>query len=145
MNVLALALALLPSAHAVIYGGNPGLTIDAVRVPNDLTEGSVDLAKVRMHACAGGFTDVTVDDTIDPVASHTVAVPAGNWCGVTLYWDSSMILEGNSPAGPYTLAYDEPTTYFALATPIPLVYLTPYEVVTGVIYGGNPGIQLTIQ
>ena len=141
---LAILLALaLPAAHAVIYGGNPNLTITVDHA--DLDTGYADLTSVRLTSCGGGVTTVSVNDTFDPAEGLTVAIPAGNYCAVTLTWGDVMELEGSSPAGSWTAEYDSATTFVPLATPISPVTLSPLDVTSGVIYGGNPNLRLFIQ
>lgn len=145
MSMLTLGLLALPSAHAVIYVGNPDLTITVDRPQHDLTGGSVVLDKVRTHGCLGGTTDYTVDEAIDPVDGWTLGISDGNYCGVTLYWTSAMTLEGVNSSGAFELSYTRSSTYVALATPIPPVGLSPIQVVSGSPGIGLPELQLIIQ
>lgn len=140
-----LPLALLTPAHAVIYGGNPELTIWVERSPDDLIDGDVDLTNVKLSVCGGGTTTVSVGAAIDPVAGYTVAIPAGNYCGLTVTWGSVLELTGFGAGGAWVGEYDKPSTYFPLASPIAPVALTPFTVTSGVIYGGNPELHAVIQ
>jgi hypothetical protein len=131
-------------AHAVIYTGNPDLGFRVDRPADDYIDGTVDLAKVRVHHCAGGYTDYTVDDTIDPVQVNHVAIAAGNECGLTFYWDSNLDIDGYGSLGAFTVRYSEATTYVPLSTDIDPVALTPYTVVSGSMSGGSPWLMVSI-
>lgn len=147
--MFTLPLALLglatPDANAVIYVGNPDLTITVDRSQHDLDSGSVQLDKVRMHACSGTTTDYTVSSTIDPVYGYTLGISGGNYCGVTFFWSSSMLLDGTNNNGAFEFSYSRSTTYVALATPIPPVGLSPITVVYGSPGLGLPELQVAIQ
>lgn len=136
----ALSFALSTDAGAVIYLGNPTLNVRVDRPLGDYVEGTVDFDKVRVHHCAGGYTDYTVAKTIDPVAGYDVDIDAGNHCGVTFFWDSVMDIDG--PA--YTVRYSGSTTAVTLDTPIDPVALTPYTVISGSMSGGGPQLVVTI-
>ena len=116
VSSLVMALA-EPSAHAVIYIGNPNLGFHVDRQQHDYVSGSVDLDTVRVHHCGGGYTDYPVGQTIDPVDGFDVAIAAGNHCSVTLFWGSVMVVDGPS----YSLEYDEASTAVTLASPIAAV------------------------
>lgn len=147
MSVLALALLPLvaPPSHAVVYGGNPGLHIHVDFPNHTLTLGDVELARVRLHSCAGPVWDTYPNAWIDPVDGWSMLMPAGDWCAVTLSWASDMALDGNAQGGTFELAFRGTSTYIPLAATIPAVSLSPFDVVSGVVYGGNPGLHLTIQ
>jgi hypothetical protein len=136
--MLLLSLAL--PAQAVIYIGNPVLDFRVDRPAGDYVDGSVTLAKVRVHHCAGGYTDVTVNDALDPVQVYSVAIPAGDQCSLTFYWNSA--LDVNGPA--YTVRYAQSTTAMTLSTDIAPVALTPYSVVSGSMSGGGPWLLASI-
>ncbi|MCB9764635.1 MAG: hypothetical protein H6739_32975 [Alphaproteobacteria bacterium] len=129
--------------HAIIYAGNPHLDLTVQRAEDDLVEGSVDLDKVRLHACAGGTTDYTVEETIDPVDGYGLDIDAGDWCGVTLYWGGVMELDGDN-GSPFSLEVDHASTYVPLATTINPVDLVPFDVVSGSISGSAPSVRLDI-
>jgi hypothetical protein len=139
MSLLLLAF----PAHAIIYGGNPGVVIHADRPQHDLVGGAVKLGKVRMHYCAGGGADYPVGEWIDPVEGWVVPIAPGDYCGVTTFWDSALTLDVNGQDGSFGVAYTQSFT----DTPLPTqpVVLTPISVVYGIIYGGNPGLVVTIE
>ena len=137
--MLLLSLAL--PAHALIYLGNPQLGFRVDRPADDYVDGSVVLDKIRVHHCAGGYTDVQVDETIDPVAVIRVAIPAGNHCSITWYWASDLDVDG--PA--FTVRYAGATTTVTLAADIPPVALSPYSVVSGSMSGGGPWLLSVIE
>src|SRR5687768_8483613 len=105
-TILALvALAAPALADAAILAGNPNLRLDVDRPQRDLEEGEVVLTSVYMHACAGGYTSYSVAQTIDPADNFTLAISAGDYCGVTFNWGSTMALWGHNTAGYYELSY----------------------------------------
>lgn len=139
VSVIAATL-VAPSAHAVIYAGTPNLGFTVARPQFDYVSGSVYLTKVRVHKCAGGYTDYAVGQTIDPVDGYSLGIASGNYCSLTFYWGSTMEIDG--PA--YSLEYDEATTTVPLATEIAPVALTPYDVVSGSMTGGGPKLLTLI-
>jgi hypothetical protein len=134
-------LSLARPADAVIYIGNPEMSFRVDRPQGDYVSGSVDLDKVRVHYCSGSTTDVTVGQTIDPVAGATVPLPAGDLCAVTFYWSTDLDVDG--PA--YTVRYSGATTTVTLATDIEPVLLSPYSVVSGTMSGGGPWLLVAIE
>lgn len=139
-----LLLLLVPSASAIIYGGNPELTLQVTRPTGDLDDGGVLLHKVRLVACGGGWTDFVIDETIDPVVGYTLDVSAGDWCTARFYWDNDLILNGTNSNGSYRMRYEQDVTVVTLGSPIVPVALTPYVTVFGIIYGGNPELHVVI-
>lgn len=129
------------SAEAAVYGGNPHLTIIADRPEADMTDGEVVLNTVRLHFCAGGVASWAPQISIDPVQGWTMAVPAGDLCELELVWGSEMTLEGDG----YIIEYDETITTIELVGTTQAVDLTPFVVVDGAVYGGNPHLTATIQ
>lgn len=146
MNQAALGLAcsLLIStpfeASAVQYAGNPNLTLRVDRPAHDYLDGSVTLQKVRVHHCAGGSTDYTQNQAIDPVAGHQVAIGAGDHCGLTFYWSTAMDIDGSG----FTVRYAEATTSVTLASTIEPVALTPCGVISGSMGGVCPRLYVTV-
>lgn len=138
--MLLLSLLSFP-ARAVVYLGNPTLGFRVDRPADDYVDGSVVLDKVRVHHCAGGSTDVTVEETIDPTVVTWVAVPAGNHCSLTFYWGSDLDVDGPS----YTVRYAEATTAVELAAEITPVALAPYSVVAGSMSGGGPWLLAVVE
>jgi len=139
--LVALVVSSLPvDASALTYNGNPNLGIYVDRPAHDFTGGSVYLTGFRVFNCGGGYTDYLVGATIDPVDGYNVAISAGDYCSVNVYWGNTMVVHGPS----YTVDYDEPYTSVTLAAPIPPVALTPYEVVSGSMSGVGPKLFLTI-
>jgi hypothetical protein len=132
--------AFLSTAHAVVYVGSPTLGFRVDRAAGDYTGSSVVLDKVRVHHCAGGYTDVQVDETLDLVDGATVSIPSGDHCGLTWYWDSALDIDGPT----YTVRYAQATTGVTLDDEIPPVALTPYTVVSGTMSGGGPWLLSSI-
>lgn len=130
------------STLAIVHGGNPNLHIHVDQAAGYLTQGSVDLDKVRVESCGGGFTDYQVDQSIDPVAGFDLSISGGDLCGVELFWDSEMMLDGSGPQGAFSLSYDQTSTWIAL--PAQPQALTPWTPETGIVHGGNPNIYLSI-
>ena len=126
-------------ARAWIYCGNPDLGFRVDRPAHDYTYGSVYLSKVRVYNCGTGYTDYTVNETIDPTVGHTLGITGGDLCSAVAYWGSTMVIHGNGSSGAFTVEYSETTTTVDLdhAT-IPPVQLTPYEVTSGTMSGGSP-------
>lgn len=141
--LLSLALSFVSASHATIYGGNPQLFLSVDRPEHDLASVEVDLDKVRMHHCQGGYTDYEVDGAVDLVEGHVLAISAGDYCGITVYWASVMTLYGVNDA--YVLEYDDATDALSIGSTIPPVSLAPFEVVLGTIYGGNPVLSAIIE
>ena len=137
-----LSFLLISTAHAVIFGGNPELTIWAERDPADLTDGAVTLDKVRMDLCNGSPVDYEVDEQIDLIAGYTLAIDDGNYCGATFFWSSDMTLQGSTGNG-WGIEYTQNATYVPISTMTKA--LTPYTVIYGVVYGGNPGLKMAIE
>lgn len=137
LSLLALAL----PAHAVVYGGNPGITVRIAHVPDDLDYGVATAVKVRLHACGGGFTDYWIGEAVDPVAGFTIPVDAGNWCAAVVYWEDEPVLYGNS----YVIAATETSHGGALVANGPTLDPFYHTVIQGVVYGGNPEVILRIE
>lgn len=147
MSLVLATLALLSAspAHAVIYGGNPELTIKVQRPQDDLTGGTVTLETVVLHLCAGGAAMWNVDTQIDPVVGFSMDIPAGNFCEVELVWGDTMELDGDGAYGTFALEYDESATWITLVGATQSVELDPVTWTSGVVHGGNPELDLTIQ
>jgi hypothetical protein len=140
-----LALLAAPDAHALVYTGNPVLEFRVDRPSDDYLTGSVTLDMVRVHHCGGGSTDYQVDKDIDPVEVNAVAIDAGDHCSITLYWDSTLDIDGDGSLGTFTVRYAESTTSMTLSTDIEPVALTPYSVVSGSMSGGSPWLLAKIE
>lgn len=140
---LALLVVAVPS-HAVVYAGNPDLSFTVDRPVGDLTYGDVTLTKFRIHPCSGSDVDYPVDEDIDPVDGFTyIDVTGGNLCGVTFYWGTDMILNGNDGTS-FVLEYTANTTSVTFATPIPAVLLTGTTILSGSPTGTGPKIYVTM-
>ncbi len=127
--LLTLALmASTTSAEAITYSGNPQLHIEVADADAFLTEGDVELEKLRIWNCSSGYTDYTVGSIIDPVKGWTsVDLGAGDYCGATLFWDTTMTLEGeDASSNSIIVAYSQATTSITFATEISPVDLTPF-------------------
>lgn len=142
--VLPLALA-APPAEAIIYGGNPHLTLTVNNQGGNFDAGVVRLDEVRMNKCIGGSNVYVVDEVIDPVDGYGLDIDAGNYCSVTLVWATDMTLHGydNNNSG-FGVDYDKDSTVLGLSGSSQSAALIPFEVVFGVIYGGNPHITVAI-
>lgn len=138
--MLFLSLVAAP-AHAMIYGGNPDITMWADRAQHDMIDGYVKLGKVRVNLCGGGVVDYVVNAEIDPVEGYTVNVAGGDFCGVTLFWDTDMTINGGTGTG-WGIAYTPSSTYVPIASMV--APLTPFTLLYGVIYGGNPDFHIAI-
>lgn len=138
--MLSLLLSALSPAHAVTYDGTPVLTFRVDRPADDYVSGSVELEGLRIFHCGGGYTDVAVGATIDPVAGATVTIPSGNHCQITFSWSSVMDITGSG----FTLEMDAATTAVTLDTPIVPVYLSSYSVTSGSMSGYGPWLLVAI-
>lgn len=136
-----LFLSLVSSAHAVIYGGNPELTVWADRAQHDMIDGYVKLGKVRMNVCNSSPVDYVVNADIDPVAGYTLGIAAGDYCGATFFWDTNMTIDGGTGTG-WGIEYTPNSNYLPIATMV--APLTPFNLLYGVIYGGNPELHMSI-
>jgi hypothetical protein len=135
-----------PSASANIYGGNPQLTVHVVRPQQDLTTADVTLGKIRMHACGGGYTDYSVGQSVDLVSGYTQAIGAGDWCGVTFFWDDTLLIDGWDQYGAFTVSYSQSSTYYQIDPAVSPVALTPNSVTNGTLYPTTPpAIDVKIQ
>lgn len=133
---------LASSAHAWIYVGSPDVSAVVDRPSHDLVAGWTTLDKVRMHACSGGYTDVAVGQSLDPTKAFTVAVPPGDWCGVSFVWGAAVATTN----GDWLLAYDEPYTSIELDGHDTVSKgLTPYTVVSGTMSGLAPRLYVTVE
>ena len=142
--LIALTLALSSPAHAGIYGGNPKLHAQIVRTEDDLITGDATPDFARLVYCAGGYEDFDLSGTVDPVEGFEVAVDPGDWCGVELHWEDSTWLEGDGSGGTYVIRVDTPVHGGPLLSTGPTVIPLFFVVEEGVIYGGNPKLQLWI-
>jgi hypothetical protein len=125
----------------VQYSGTPIVDFRVDRPADDYIDGTVTLTKIRVHACGGGYTDVTVGQTIDPVAVQSVQIPAGDHCQLTFYWSTSLDIDGPT----YTVRYSSSTTAVPLSADIEPVYLSPWSVVSGSMSGGGPWLLVDIR
>lgn len=142
---MSLILLLIAPAHAFLYGGNPAVRLDVQRASADLVSGDVDLTKLRVHYCSGGFADYTVGQTIDPVAGFTQVISGGDICDLRFYWGSDMMLDGSGSLGSFSLLYGEAYTTVPVDPAIAIVPLTPFELVSGSMTSGAPGLRVTIE
>lgn len=138
-------LALTGPADAVVYQGNPVLRFRVDRTQGDYLEGSSALDKVRVHHCGGGATDVAVGEDLDPVAGFEVAIPAGDHCGLVLFWDGPMDVDGDGSLGAFTVRVTAGSTTLTLADPIAPVALAPWSVVSGSMSGGGPWLLASLE
>jgi hypothetical protein len=132
-------LALVTAADAVQFTGNPILDFRVDRPTDDYVQGSVTLATIRVHHCAGGYTDVSVGEAIDPVEVNSYGIPAGDHCSLTFYWATDLDIDGPS----YTVRYAQGTTAVPLDTTIDPVALSPWTVqqVRGLEGGVGPAAR----
>jgi hypothetical protein len=141
---MSLSLLLATSAHAFLYGGNPAVRVFVQRPAGDLVSGSVELQKVTVHPCAGGYTDYAVGEVIDPVEGYTVQIAGGDLCGLRFWWASDMELDGDGTLGAFSLLYGEAYTNISIDPDIVSVALTPYDLVSGSMTSGAPRLSVTI-
>ena len=80
------------------------------------------------------------NQTIDPIDGYTLAFSAGSWCAVSVFWGSTMYLDGSN----FELAYDEPVTQILLDAPVLATPLTPFDVVYGSPGYGDPVLKAAI-
>jgi hypothetical protein len=145
MFLVAFLLSAVPHAHAVIYGGNPGLSLAVDHDQHDFDSGSVYLTKIRVLNCGSGYTDYSVGEWIDPVAGYQIGISAGDYCNVTLFWGSTLTVDGVGQGGAFGISYSQSVTGLTLGNAPSWADLLPYTVTYGVIYGGNPGVRVVIQ
>jgi hypothetical protein len=138
---LPVGLALHTGAHAYVFIGNPKASLTIERDEGDLIDGSALIDTVRVHACGGGYTDVTVDTWIDPVAGWQFTLPSGDLCGVSVRWGDDVLLD----APTFTLRYEQ------LATHVPFtsstggeVVLSPLTVDSGTWTGAAPRLVISV-
>lgn len=141
MSLLAFALVFSSDAHAVVYGGNPGLRLHIDRPAHDLTAGDVMLDRIRVNYCGGGYTDYAVDGYVDLAVGYARTIAGGDICSFRVYWDSAMTIE--SPT--FTLEYDALYTDVTVTWAPQPASLTPFTVVNGSISGGGPVLLVTIE
>lgn len=134
-------LALALPAHAVVYGGNPHLTLQVDWPGETLTDGAVELGAITVYKCLGGKHEWTPGIPIDPVQGWTMSLPSGNYCSVKFEWDTVMELESDD----FTVEYSQSSTTISLTGASQSVTLSPWRVTDGVVYGGNPNLTVTIQ
>ncbi|MCB9688169.1 MAG: hypothetical protein H6735_24230 [Alphaproteobacteria bacterium] len=137
---MLLLLSALSPAHAVTYDGTPVLGFRVDRPAADYVSGSVVLEGLRIFHCGGGYTDVSVGATFDPVAGGTVTIPSGDHCQITFSWSSVMSITGSG----FTLEMDGETTVVPLDAPIDPVYLSSYTVTSGSMSGYGPWLLVDI-
>ncbi|MCB9673446.1 MAG: hypothetical protein H6736_24700 [Alphaproteobacteria bacterium] len=125
-------------AHAAIYSGNPATTFRIDRPQGDLTDGDVNVYKLRIHYCGGGYTDYSVKQWVDPVDGFSVTINGGNLCSATVFWDSDIVLHGN---GFEIVA--EPTLTSVSLDPIKDADVLPWHVTEGNPGAGTP--QLLVE
>jgi hypothetical protein len=142
MLTILTTLVLSTAAHAAIYAGNPEMTIKVDRAAHDFATGDVELWKFVVHSCGGGALTYYVNDAIDPVAGWVTHIQGGDLCGITLYWNSSMLIDGSG--GAFTIAYTHATTEVSIGATIPSVALSPVQVISGSYSGGSPALWLKL-
>lgn len=138
-----LAVTTLPATtDAASYFGNPVLTVVATRTPDDLVSASAFVSTLRVHKCAGGYTDYAVNAEVDFTDGWSKTIAPGDYCGASLRYTGSMIITN----GTWTTTYSEPHTSFTLDGG-ETVYqaLTPFTNTLGSFSGGAPGLELTIE
>lgn len=144
-SVLVSFLFVSPSARAVVFTGNPNVGFRVDRPQGDYLEGSVGLDKLRVVHCGGGSTDYAVGQTIDPVAGFSVAIDAGDHCGLVFFWDTDLDIDGDGSQGAFTVRATEDTTSVTIAEPISPVAFSPWSVVSGSMSGGGPWLLVAIE
>lgn len=124
-------LALNLPAHAVVYAGNPVITLQLDHPNLAMQNASVWLEEVRIHRCDGTVLALPVDEAVDLVAGVEVDAPPGDYCALTLVWDSAVEGEGGLPPGSIAWVYEHPSTHVDLGVAMPPVDLAPYTVLDG--------------
>ena len=141
MLPIASALLLAAPAEAYVYVGNPPLTLQVVRTEGDLVAGSAVLLGVRVHTCGGGYTDYLVDEGIDPTETWTTTIAGGDLCGVTVRWDSDVLVATSS----FEVRYEYPTSAIVLTgAAYDPVALAPLVVESGTFSGSSPKVRVTL-
>lgn len=138
--VSCLVLVLAAEAHAVYYAGNPTVGFRVDRPAGDYDDGAVDVDKLRVHHCGGGYTDYDVSAVVDPVAGHEVTIAGGDHCSLTWFWDSDVVIDGTGASGAFTVEATADSVTIPLDTEIDPVLLTPWSVTSGTMGGGGPWI-----
>lgn len=137
--VVVASAALTPPSPA--HAAGPELKLEVHRPEADINSAKGDIDFVRMHDCSSGTTDYDVSDTVELVGGWTLDIDAGAWCSVTVFWDSELIITGGAPPASFELSYDESVTDVDVDDSEDL---TPFTVVNGFVYGGNPQISSSV-
>ena len=128
-------------AEAYVYVGNPVLGIRIVRTEGDLVSGSAWLTGVRVHHCGGGYDDYAADELVDPTDGWSTTIEGGDLCGVTVRWDSDVLVDSSS----FELRYEYPSTSIVLTgASSDETALTPFVTVSGTFSGSTPELSVTI-
>jgi hypothetical protein len=131
------------SAWAYVWFGNPtNVVVRVDRPEEDVASALAVVTAVRMHACAGGYTDYPVGATVDLADPLEVEVDSGEWCGVSVRWGSELTVVGSG----WTAVYDEPHTTLPVDENPEAVReaLTPFTVAAGPFSGAPPRLQVTL-
>jgi len=75
--------------------GNPGdgLTVAARSASASFTEGATLVDTLIFEGCDGNVTEAPVEQNVDLVAGTSLALTAGDWCGLTLALGDAIELE----------------------------------------------------
>ena len=142
--LLASALLFSGIANAAVYAGNPGVEITLVHTDETITGGTAEIDRIVLLACDGTkWTDPT-DVSLDPTTGATWQIPAGDWCGVSVWWSEDVVLTGTSADGFFELTYNQPKTQVSLDPSPASTPLTPYQTTSGTQPAGHPKLVVTI-
>ena len=143
--VLAVGVLIPANSDAWVFQGNPGLSIWVDRSLNDLDSAEVTIDSVRVHKCAGGYNSYDVDQTLDLTGTLTVTIDAGDYCGVSVQYGTTMRIEQTGSAG-FVVDYEEANTSIELddASGTGSSALLPLDVIQGPAGGGAPRLYVDI-
>ena len=136
-----LSMLMMSQADAYVYWGNPELKLEIQRAEGDLLGGTADLRGVRVHKCAGGYTDYFANQVIDPVAGWTVQITGGDLCGVQVRWDSDVEVWSDT----FELSSSKLIHAVSLQGTVSEGPFAPFTVTSGAFSGSNPKVRITIQ
>jgi hypothetical protein len=127
-------------ANAWIFVGNPMVHV-SIDVPGtSLTYGGATADYLRMHKCAGGYDQYTIDKQVDLVSGFDVAIAAGDYCGTSVKWSTDV----EFGAASFDAVYSEPHTSVTLTGSTSEAGLTPFELTAGTMPQAGPRLVVTI-
>lgn len=148
--VAALSLMASLAATKALAASVPAGTVIAFHVERaeaDLVEGSVDVHKLRLGRCSGGYVEYRLDeDDVDPVAGYAgVAVGAGQFCTATWFFSSSIVVDGDGTLGPFTAESPTSSAVALIGTNLTATFnnLLPFTTTDGTMPGAPPVLVTT--